>query len=239
MLKERILKSLEKEGQVKKIEEFRLNPSALSKCRRAVWYEYHTRPSDPIPAYSLVKMRMGDGVHSVIQSLLSDLDGVQVIEIEKDKEIVLPGQSWPVRYRIDAVVDIDGVGHVVELKTTYSSGWDRVSLFPDEGHLLQLRTYMTLENIKNGLLIYIARDNGMIAEHAVKMSDEEIAGHKAFLIAKGNELLSVVRSDTLPERDFDLVVKEKRDGSLSFEASDWQCRYCQHRTLCAKNEKKL
>lgn len=239
MLKEKILKSLERETQVKKPDEFRLNPSALSKCRRAVWYEYHTQPSDPVPPHSLVKMRMGDGVHSVIQSLLSGLEGVSVVEIEKDKEIVLDGVKWPIRYRIDAVVDIDGVRYVLELKSTYSSGWDRLSISADESHLLQLRTYMSLEGIANGMLLYIARDNGLIVEHIVTISDEEIADHKKFLVAKGNELLSVVRSDTLPERDFGLVVKEKRDGSLSFEASDWQCRYCQYRTLCLRNEKFL
>lgn len=239
MLAERILKSLEKETQVKKIDEFRLNPSALSKCRRAVWYEYHCRPSDPIPPHSLVKMRMGDGVHSAIQSLLNELDGVQVIEIEKDKEIKLSGVDWPIRYRIDAVVDIDNVRYVLELKSTYSSGWDRLSIQADEAHLLQLRTYMSLEGVEKGLLLYIARDNGLMAEHVVKMSKEDIEKHIETLVKKGDELLSLVKQDVAPARDFKLVAKTKRDGTLSFEESDWQCRYCSYRTLCVKNERIL
>lgn len=242
MLKEFIVSHLKKDIEVKSPKDFRLNPSTLNKCRRAVWYQYHISPSDDLTDCNLVKMAMGDNVHLFVQKTLNELEVenvLKVVEMEVDKVVRLPGADFDIRYRIDAVVEFVGSGekYVVEIKSTYSKGFDRVSMEADENHLVQLKTYMSLENIKNGVLIYIARDNGLIIEHVVNMSDDEINRFREELVQKGNELKNIVLSENLPDRDFNLVV-EKKENVLNFSKSDWQCRYCVYRSACFENKSK-
>lgn len=242
MLKELIVANLKKETAVKSPQNFRLNPSTMLKCRRAIWYQYHIPPSDEVTDANLVKMAMGDSVHLFVQKLLNDLElenVLKVVDIETDKVVRLEGADFDIAYRIDAVVEMLNTQkkYVVEIKSTYSQGFDRVAMEADENHLSQLRFYMVLENIPDGILIYISRDKGLIVEHMIQMNAEEMAQCKKEIIKRGSELHRLVLGSNLPPRDFNLVVKDTSKG-LDFSASDWQCRYCVYRSVCYENKSK-
>lgn len=240
MLKERLLKAVvEKKtfNNVKRVEEFRVNPSSLHKCKRAVWFEYHIKPTDPISEQSAFKMEMGDVIHDAVQNLLRSVPEIEVIEIEKDKTQVIDDVNF--KYRTDAVIRLNGTLYIVEIKSVYSGyggSFDKIAVNPDEAHVDQLRTYMVLEGVENGILLYVSRDTGLMAEHHFILSKKERQAIILNLIEQAKKLREIVSEGSAPNRDYNLVVKTKRNGEPDFSESDWQCRYCSYRTACYEED---
>ncbi|RLG78121.1 MAG: CRISPR-associated protein Cas4 [Thermoprotei archaeon] len=110
---------------------------------------------------------MGDLLHRGAEQVLKEIfgeDNVDV-EVEVEREVVVEGQSYVIRGRIDAIIG----DTIVEIK----SGRSDVGI-PHRHHIDQLRLYMWIKNFSKGLLLYITNDR--ITEYPVTqpMSDGEV-----------------------------------------------------------------
>jgi CRISPR/Cas system-associated exonuclease Cas4 (RecB family) len=195
-----------------------------------------TGATNPPDEAARVKMAMGNGIHKIIQDILHGSDKVKVIESEKCKEAELNGLQFI--YYVDAIIEIDNKKYIVEIKSTYASGWNSIEKDPKSDHVDQLMAYMELEKVDRGILIYIGRDNGYMVEYAFAKT-KEIQKRLLDRLDKLKKLRDDIRDSRIPDRDYSMVFKRVGAGlSESFTKdkkkykSDWQCRYCQYKDKC-------
>jgi CRISPR-associated exonuclease Cas4 len=92
---------------------------------------------------------LGNLVHAGIEALLKE-KGFEV-EVEVSAEVEVNGDKYSVKGRVDALKKDEGL--VVEVKTArYAQD------IPREHHLNQLKIYLEMLNLENGLIIYITPD---------------------------------------------------------------------------------
>jgi len=124
----------------------------------ACTHKYHLRKKYPELTLSFEPVAvLGDIAHAGLGKLLAE-KGFEV-EYEVSREVVVDGESFVLRGRVDAFKRDEGL--VVEIKTSRSA----VNL-PKEHHLKQLKVYLELLGASNGVLIYITPSK--IVEYYVK-----------------------------------------------------------------------
>jgi hypothetical protein len=134
----------------------------------------------------------------------------------------------------------------MELKTTHAGGIRAVKYDPKPEDVIQLSLYMLFENIKQGVLLYVGRDNGHIIEYSI---NQECVAYKTAIaeiqkkIPELKQLETQIKQGIMPKRDGYIEMKNS-GGKISenFQKdkvqhkSDWRCSYCQWKTLCWENE---
>lgn len=235
------------------------SPSSCSNCKRRLFFKFTNAPvTNPITEHALLKMELGSNVHQLIQDILKDR-GVYV----SGEELKVSGYArlnW--RYRVDGLLKVGETDRLLEIKSTYASGWNAVEKAPKQDHLMQLGIYMLLESIDESSLLYIGRDNGFMVEYTVRALPPQKADDPKVLlvfneegaiiddtltqrildkIEELRELQKKVEANELPDRDFNLVMKRVGDTEVVYEfqkdkekyKSDWQCNgYCPYTLLC-------
>jgi len=223
-------------------EQIKLYPTDLSKCPRALWYSF--RIPATIETHALLKMGLGDATHTYVQDLLKD---AQVL-VAKEKRFTKKRKGYTINGRVDAIIKNEqGEKEVLELKSIYAQGFSRVEEEPDQAHVDQLYTYMIMNNIRVGRLVYIGRDNGRIVEYKIELcnaTDKDMKQAKKELLAKFDNLYNIVKSETPPERPFKLYIKKTGAGDKDYvleftdkgvrKSTDWHCRYCSYANECVK-----
>lgn len=212
---------------------------------RKLYYKWTNEPvSNPINAGGLWKMEMGKAIHTQINKILRDM-GLDVIsEIGGRKYI--SGLKYPISYRVDNVIMEDGIKVGVELKTKYGRGIVEIKKNgqPLENDINQVCLYMSLSGINKWYLIYVGRDNAYRTQFNMSLYDWEysIDNNKINfnlddLIRKLRELEVFVKTKIIPDRDFQVAIKngeikKKYQKDKVEYKSDWHCMYCQWRDLC-------
>lgn len=219
------------------------NPSSFNACKRQIYYKKRYEiPSNPTDAASYLKMDFGSTLHTRIQDIVKKL-GI-LIEAEKLKTIVFGGLSF--RYKTDGIIVLNRQRHIMEIKTTYAGGLRAVRHDPKPEDIIQMSLYMLFENIKNGILLYVGRDNAYMIEYYITQECDAYKTAIAGINKKMSELRVLetqIKAGFMPKRDCQIVLKNK-DGVMSEKfqkdkkqyTSDWQCRYCQWHDLCWKEE---
>lgn len=242
------------EEEKKKPEKVTFSPSSCMKCPRQLYYKYDNAPvTNPVTEHALLKMEMGSAVHLMVQDILKDRGVYKEGEELKEKDMA--NLSW--RYRVDGVLELqDKVTPILEIKSTYASGWNAVENEPKDEHLIQLGVYMLLEKASTGVLLYIGRDNGFMVEYDVFLDASGIFSYRK----ENGEIVETHLNTTLvdlfyklgalkdrienkmgvPDRPYSLVMKRTGE-ELAFEfqkdgvkyKSDWNCNgYCPYTLLC-------
>ena len=229
------------------------SPSSVNACRRQIYYKWtNTMPSNPMTAHTYIKFWLGDITHEGIQKILKDRG--YWVEGEEFKKKEMDGLLWV--YRHDGMVEKDKAVALIEIKSTYMSGFNAVKEKPKDDHLKQLLMYMKLEKIDKGELLYIGRDNGFIVEYIVHdgkvWKDDGIMGETEVMdcppadFERLIELKQMIQDRKIPERDCRAYMKNLK-GNIVWKfqknkvnyKTDWQCSYCQWRDLCWEEEKKI
>lgn len=224
-------------------------PSYLTACERQIYYKKRLeKPSDIISKPALFKMEMGTEIHKYIQDILKK-QGVYK-EGEELKEAKFQGLKW--KYATDGILEIGNKKYIIEIKTVYGAGFRFVETEPKEDHLMQLMFYMKVENIDNGILIYVGRDNGRILQHDFCFyggthllngisTGVDFATKFSSYISKMQILRIKINKGEMPDRPYKLYMKRYGDKvSQSFVRdrqkykTDWHCTYCQYFTKCHK-----
>lgn len=219
------------------------NPSSFSACKRQIYYKKHyIAPSNPIDAASYIKMDFGSVLHSRIQDIVKKM-GI-LIEAENLKTTVFNGLNF--RYKTDGIIVLNRQRCLLEIKTTHAGGLRAVKHDPKPEDVIQMSLYMLFENIQNGVLLYVGRDNGYLLEYYISRDCEAYKTAIAEINRKCSELEILelqIKTGTLPTRDGFIEMKNS-GGKISEDfqrnkvrhKSDWRCSYCQWHDLCWKDE---
>jgi hypothetical protein len=175
MIKELIYQKFDNERLLKEQKDFdkdkKINfaPSYLTDCKRKIFFKKTNVPaSNPNDSHSYIKFAMGDSVHEKIQSILKEIGIYQ--DGEDWKNIDYQTINWI--YRYDGKIINNNQQYIIEIKSAYATGIDNIERYgAKEEHILQLYMYMLFENIDNGILFYIGRDNGFMLEFQFSISE--------------------------------------------------------------------
>lgn len=127
-------------------------------------HKYHLRKKYPELTLSFEPAAiLGDIVHTGLGRLLAE-KGFEV-ELEVSREIVVDGEQYLLKGRVDAFKRDEGL--VVEVKTSRTA----INL-PRDHHVKQLRIYLQLLGAEKGLLIYITPDK--LVEYPIEYQPVDI-----------------------------------------------------------------
>jgi hypothetical protein len=187
-------------------------------------------------------MDFGSILHTRIQAIVNKL-GI-LIEAEKLKTIVFGGLSF--RYKTDGIIVLNRQRHIMEIKTTYAGGLRAVRHDPKPEDVIQMSLYMLFENIKNGILLYVGRDNAYMIEYYITQECDAYKTAMAGIDKKMSELRALetqIKAGFIPKRDGYIEMKngggkvsEDFQKDKAHHKSFWQCNYCQWKDLCWANE---
>jgi hypothetical protein len=244
MLKELIYQHFDKirlEKDQKEIQsEFNVSPSSLTDCCRKIYYKKtRTLQSNPIESHSYIKFELGHATHEKLAEILKKCFDKIEFEISGNKEYL--GLRWI--YFVDAIAVLENKKVIFEFKSKYSNGIDAVKEKPEVDDVLQLYSYMRLEGIDEGYLLYIGRDNGYMYEYHFTM--ESLKEFETIFLQRINKMLmlkTLFTTRSLPDRDFNIVIKKDKNNELHYDfqkdnikyKSSWRCGYCTWKDLCWK-----
>ena len=243
---------LEKESVGRKREAHWASDAAA--CKRQLFYKWTGAAiTNPTTAGGIWKMRMGDGIHSMVHEFLTK-SGLQVMdEISLRLGPEITGLKRPLSGRIDNVFEEPGTNDLaeIEVKSGYGAGIRAIKAGgPKREHLIQALVYLKWGGLARCHLVYVARDDGYRCEFIMEYdSINDVlylhdGGRKwasdltyAEIHARLAAVEDAVESGKLPERDFWQAIKngEYRDDFQKDKVkyrSNWQCSYCGFRDAC-------
>ena len=228
------------------------HPSSITRCQRQLYYGWTKEPiSDPIDAGAILKMKIGNSIHDIINEILVGTG--HKVENEISFKYLLPGSEYPISGRLDNIITIDDKKVGIEVKTSFGKGILKIAnnKAPDEEHLWQVMTYLYCTDINDFILLYVARDIAFKTAFDVTYKDEAFyvnndlymteADFEEHIIMKLSALEENVKFKKVPERDYAVAIKngEIKDmfqrNSMKYK-SDWQCLYCKWTKSCWAEE---
>jgi CRISPR/Cas system-associated exonuclease Cas4 (RecB family) len=177
------------------------------KCPRAVFFKLKNAPREAIDARILRIFEHGEHIHRNIFNILYRL------RIGVTTEISIPAQEI-ISGRADAILCINNENYVLDIKSMNSMIFRNLTQ-PKEENVFQIQLYMHYFNIKNGLLLYIDKDQQNIKEFAVRYDENLVKG----LLDGFYDLKSKIEANSVPAR-------------LPDYPRNWQCNYCQFKDIC-------
>lgn len=221
MLIDKLLKNI---GSEEKEREW-ANPIRLSsagKCARAIAYQLHYKDKlTPLSSRARMVFRLGDIIEAEIKSLLKKYppEGCEIYIPDEQEEVRVNISGKEIIGHIDGRVKIDGVPHILEIKSISDIGFKNVLRGKiDYTYKCQATAYMKALGIPRTLFVYYNKNTSKLQE--VRYFYEE--GLWLHIVRR---FTSVINStpDCLPDREFSPNDK----GKLPF-----QCSYCSACHLC-------
>ena len=192
----------------------RYYPSEIASCMRKTWFSYK------IPKKTDAKLlrifESGNMLHEFITETIKSEKNDNVELIKSELPIKIEEKDFVVSGRIDnlVLVKIDNKLALIEVKSA--------KFLPKEHrkeHEAQLQLYMKALGVKEGIILYIQKDN-----LEVKSFDIEYNKNKADKIMKRfEELHKSLVQNKIPSPE------AKLDSDLS-----WMCEYCNYREECER-----
>lgn len=224
-------------------------PSYLNACGRQIFYKKTGQtPTNPPDLPARFKMHFGTLMHTEIQRMLSEIGHLESFEEFRTTEY----EGLVFNYFYDGILNVEGERHIMEIKTIYGAGFDAIKENPKEDHLIQAVSYMVFEKIPRAVILYIGRDNGYMVQHHLRAENKTLFVNDKdtnYLrlwkdkIQKMKELVLMIEAGVLPERDFQIVLKNSKGiitDNFQYKnekyKSDWNCNYCSFKDLCWQKE---
>ncbi len=179
------------------------------KCPRAIFFKFKQAPRAQLNPRILRVFDHGDYIHRFILRPLFTLGLVRASEINIPPQELIGG-------RADAILTLEDELYVLDIKSMNSMIFHRLAE-PKPENVDQIQLYLHFFKIRKGLLLYVNKDTQELKEFLVNY-DPELC----------EKLLKNLR-----------LLKEKIDQNiipepLSDWPHNWQCRYCQFKTICSK-----
>lgn len=257
---DKFYRHFEQERTYEKQDPVTFAPSYLSSCKRQIFYKKTgTKPSNPIDLAGYFKMDVGKVVHERLQGILKGLG--MLVSAEEHRTIEYKGLTF--NYYYDGTIEHEGERILVEIKTVYAAGFRAVENAPKDDHIFQTLSYMMFEKIPRAIILYVGRDNGYMIQHNIRYFNNKKTGKQnlfvnntkgghditqylSWWLQKVNSLVALkpmIEKGTLPERDFEIVMKNLgKEISFAFQKDgekykgDYQCSYCQWKNKCWASE---
>ncbi len=177
------------------------------KCPRSVFFKFKNVPRAEMDPRILRIFERGEHLHQNIFNILYRL------RIGVTTEVKIPAQEI-VSGRADAIVCLDGVNYVVDIKSMNSMIFRKLAA-PKPENIFQIQLYMHYFQIEKGILFYIDKDRQEIKEFIIDYDAKLVNG----LILAFEELKKKIEAEIVP-------------SALPEYPSNWQCRYCQFKATC-------
>lgn len=211
-------------------------------------------PSNPSDSPSLLRMKLGDGVHGVLAKIFSKC-GLKVLT-ETAGRVQIEGLKYPISYRTDQLIEMDGELIVLEVKSSteqqmFGKGWGIQDKGPKMDHILQVICYLQLvPMVKAAKLLYIARDTGRMIEYDITNHERGYAVDGKLIpelswqgiIDRWVRLEKIVADKMQPEPEYKVWINEKTGEVMDkktikgeFFKSDWRALYSPYLDLVWKN----
>jgi len=179
------------------------------KCPRQIYFSLKGYPrKEPDPRLLRI-FEHGDHTHMRIMSVLFSLGLVKACEVEIPKNDLLHG-------RADAIISIDGIPYVVEIKSV--NAFKFKNEIPEPDHIKQLQLYLHFFKIKEGILLYENKDTQELKEFIIKYDEETV-----------KELLKFFS-------ELKKNVEESRVPDIPPNIEDRRCQFCPYLEVCEKIE---
>jgi len=185
--------------------------SDAGKCHRQIFFSFKKSPKKKMAANFLRLFEHGNHMHQMLTETLSRIKSIKIVAVEVD----IPRQKT-ISGRIDAIIEVEGELYVVDFKSMNSMTFNKMKE-PKEENIRQLQLYLHYFKIKNGILLYINKDNLMLKEYIVY--ENPVAVKK--MLDELDDLKEQIDSNTLPAR-------------LKDYPKEWRCKYCNYRKICRK-----
>lgn len=203
--------------QERKEEAYRspLRMSASGKCARAIAYQYHNFPAEPLSSRALMVFRLGHTIESEVKALIAKYCGHLNITYPTDT-ITLNVEGTEIQGHVDGLIDDDTVLEVKSINGMRFKMLDREGIPSD--YTKQATSYMKALGRRKTLFVFYCKDTS----HLREMLFEYDPNYMAEIY---NRFASVIRSqkDNLPNREY---------GPLKSGQLPWQCSYCSFTAHC-------
>lgn len=184
--------------------------SQAGKCPRHLFFKFKNVPEKELEPHILRLFDHGDHMHQLIMSALTSTRDIHVVA----SEVKIPPQEL-LSGRADAVISDGNQLYVLDIKSMNSIVF-RSMEEPKPENVQQLQLYLYYFKISKGILLYVNKDNLQLKEYIFDYNLEEAK----MLINRMKLLRKQIDTNIIPKR-------------LVSYPSDWQCRYCQYRSVCS------
>ena len=208
-----LAKSTSKNKMFPRTDKFSVSQSSYD-CYRKIYFEMqYPRQADDS---KIGTFTMGDIIDSIMKGAFETVGAVTDVGCGKG--------YFDSKFRIQGSSDIDFSDLIIEVKSVSPFAWKYIVGGKDKlggvivgqpkiQHVRQLNTYMDIKNVKDGVLVYVNKDNFQLKPYPVKYSAD-------LMIQTVGRCATVYRS-ILEKR---VPVKVKGD----------ECSYCNHADLCKR-----
>ncbi len=181
------------------------------KCPRSIFFKFKKAPRKEMDARILRIFEQGESMHQLIMKALFGIRDIHVVA----SEVNMPPQEI-ISGRADAIISMNNELYVVDFKSMNSMVF-RALTAPKEENIYQLQLYLHFFKIKKGILLYIDKDKQELKEFIIEY-DPQLCRR---LLKQFKELEEKINKDIVP-------------AALADYPSNWQCSYCQFRSICDK-----
>lgn len=166
-------------------------------------------------AMAIANMLNGTYAHTRLETIIEKTGVLK----EKEREIL--NEDPPIRGFADLVLDWEGKEVIGEIKTANEEKFliKQASMNANGNHLLQILTYMKVEGVENGFLMYENKNTQEICIIPVNMNEK----NKKIIddvFDWMREVYAAYTNNTLPTR--------------GFTKTQWACKNCPVKTKCWK-----
>lgn len=214
MIIDKILQAVTKENKAEK-RSSPLRMSSSGKCARAIAYQLHGFPANPLPPRSIMVFRLGHTIEAEVKALIakycSDLD----ISYPAEAITYAIGDVL-IEGHVDGLIGADTILEVKSINSMRFKMLDRMGI-PDD-YKKQANSYMKATGRTKTLFIFYCKDTSHLKEMTFHYDPD-------LMLEIYNRFLSVIAStkDHLPDREYQPL----KSGQLP-----WQCRYCSYNQHC-------
>jgi CRISPR/Cas system-associated exonuclease Cas4 (RecB family) len=207
MLKEIINKFYADQGRDREQVHFYITDTG--KCPRAIFFKFKKAPKKEMDPRILRLFDHGNYLHQLIMKALFAADKLHVVA----SEVHMPPQEM-ISGRADAILSLDNGLYVLDIKSMNSMIFRNLTA-PKEENVNQIQLYLHYFKIKNGILLYVDKDQLELKEFFVEYNPEFCQR----LLDNFKVLQEKINTDTVP-------------FVLNDYPNNWQCNYCQFREIC-------
>lgn len=208
-----LAKSTSKNKSEPRTDKFSVSQSSYD-CYRKLYFEmqFPRQANDD----SIGRFTMGDIIDSIMKGAFESVGAVGGVGCGKD--------YFDNKFRIQGQSDVDFSDLIIEVKSVSPFAWKFVAGGKDYKtgaaiigqpkiqHVRQLNTYMDIKGVKDGVVIYVNKDNFQLKPYPIKYSSD-------LMMQTVGRCATVFRS-----------IAEKR---VPIKVKGDECNFCNHRDLCS------
>lgn len=192
-----------------------LRMSNSGKCARAIAYQYHDYPSEPLSARSLMVFRLGNTIESEVKALIAKYcSHLDITYPTHTLKIGIEGNE--ITGHVDGFISDDTILEVKSINGMRFKSLDREGI--PEDYIAQAQAYMGASGRSKTLFIFYCKDTSHLREITLNYDEKYLMG-----VVDNFKSVIVSTPKNLPDRKYTPL----KSGQLP-----WQCSYCSFTSYC-------